>query len=164
MKANKNSLHAKLYKFTYSTDFPVNLCPYFWKLVWAVIVFLPNLICQIPYYSFVFFIRQRPHDCSERRAGSIIIYVALAIVWAYLYSTFEFGKAIFTNYAYSEGAAVGGLVINGSIILVAVGLIGIHFIRARSPVKNPPKEKRPNILAEFIKASYNRYCPKIDWE
>jgi hypothetical protein len=26
------------------------------------------------------------------------------------------------------------------------------------------KEKKPNILAEFIKAKYNKYCPKIDWK
>jgi hypothetical protein len=25
------------------------------------------------------------------------------------------------------------------------------------------KEKKPNILAEFIKAKYNKYCPKIEW-
>ena len=23
--------------------------------------------------------------------------------------------------------------------------------------------KRPNIILEFIKAKYNKYCPKIDW-
>jgi hypothetical protein len=33
-------------------------------------------------------------------------------------------------------------------------------------VKNPnyePYEKKPNIIIEFIKAKYNRYCPKIEW-
>jgi len=34
-------------------------------------------------------------------------------------------------------------------------------------IENPnyaPYEKKPNIIIEFIKAKYNRYCPKIDWE
>ena len=25
-------------------------------------------------------------------------------------------------------------------------------------------ENRTNIITEFIKAKYNKYCPKIDWE
>jgi hypothetical protein len=26
-----------------------------------------------------------------------------------------------------------------------------------------PYEPKPNILIEFIKAKYHKYCPKIDW-
>ena len=48
MKADSKSLHARLYKFTYSSDLPVNLCPYFWKLVWGVIILIPNFIIQLP--------------------------------------------------------------------------------------------------------------------
>ena len=34
-------------------------------------------------------------------------------------------------------------------------------------VPNPnyvPYENKPNLIIEFIKASYNKYCPKIDWK
>ena len=34
-------------------------------------------------------------------------------------------------------------------------------------VPNPdyvPYEEKPNIIIEFIKAKYHRYCPKIDWK
>ena len=34
-------------------------------------------------------------------------------------------------------------------------------------VSNPdyvPYEEKPNIFIEFIKAKYNKYCPKIDWK
>lgn len=33
-------------------------------------------------------------------------------------------------------------------------------------VRNPdylPHEEKPNIIIEFIKAKYNKYCPKIEW-
>ena len=26
-----------------------------------------------------------------------------------------------------------------------------------------PKEKKPNLIVEFVKAKYGQYCPKIDW-
>jgi hypothetical protein len=28
----------------------------------------------------------------------------------------------------------------------------------------PRKEDKPNIIIEFVKAKYNRYCPKITWK
>jgi apolipoprotein N-acyltransferase len=27
-----------------------------------------------------------------------------------------------------------------------------------------PEAKQPSIITEFIKAKYNKYCPKIDWD
>jgi hypothetical protein len=29
---------------------------------------------------------------------------------------------------------------------------------------DPVKEKQPSIIKEFVKAKYNKYCPKIDWK
>lgn len=27
-----------------------------------------------------------------------------------------------------------------------------------------PEVKQPSIITEFVKAKYNKYCPKIDWD
>ena len=50
MKLNQNSLSAKLYRWFYKTDtMPTNLCPYFWKLVTAVILSPLFAIYTLPY-------------------------------------------------------------------------------------------------------------------
>ena len=28
----------------------------------------------------------------------------------------------------------------------------------------PVEPKQPSIIVEFVKAKYNKYCPKIDWK
>ena len=48
MKIKTNSIHAKIYRFVYSSDLPMNLCPYFWSLIWAIVVFIPDLIIKLP--------------------------------------------------------------------------------------------------------------------
>ena len=51
-----------------------------------------------------------------------------------------------------------------------IGIIWfIHYIQDKIKERKwenrnlPKKEKRSNIIIEMVKATYYKYCPKIDW-
>ena len=41
----------------------------------------------------------------------------------------------------------------------------IQYLKEKSSERRylPKKEKRSNIIVEMVKATYYKYCPKIDW-
>jgi hypothetical protein len=60
------------------------------------------------------------------------------------------------------------------LVLIAIGIIeGVRYLREystkdesyydESQDKWVVKKAKVNMTAEFIKAKYNKYCPKIDW-
>lgn len=161
MKANRKSIHARLYKFTYSSDLPDNLCPYFWKLVLGVLMFIPNLLLQLPmliYNSILSLFGKRPYnDCNDRRVYGFIIYFSVIVLFLYSYMNYNWFKAIFNYYSYDCVVANFGWIINGTIIF----LILRYFYFKLKPIKH---KKQDNIIKEFIKAKYHKYCPKIDWK
>lgn len=162
MKADRNSPHAKLYEFTYTSNFPSNLCPYFWKLIWAIIILIPNFIIQLPALIINLF-RRGSYDCSDFRVLGILIYILLMFLYVYGMGTFNWVKAIFNCYSYNQELAI----IGGGFNSIIFGGLSLFFIIRYFKNKKPKlinEEKKPNIVAEFIKAKYNRYCPKIDWE
>lgn len=170
MKANKKSLHAKLYRFTYTGDLPENLCPYFWRLVFGFLVLIPNFVIQFPSLikGKIKTSWKEPNCYWNRRCGAEI-WLSLVPITIYLVSTWNLIKAAFNTYYYDYELANVGLAINSIILLIALAFIlcvlveegKLDFILNRNKEKS---EAKPNIIVEFIKAKYNRYCPKIDWD
>lgn len=160
MKADRNSLHAKLYEFTYTSDLPINLCPYFWKLVWATIIFILNFIIQLPALIINVFTKDSD-DCKERRSMGIAIYIALLIIFGYSIITFHWIKMMFQCYSYSQELANIGLGFN-LVIFIVSSFFFIKYLLGKR--RKRIKEKRPNLVVEFVKGKYGKYCPKIDWE
>lgn len=67
-----------------------------------------------------------------------------------------------TRGVWDLGAIIGyGGVIFGGLYFLYV-LIRRTIIKRRK-ANVTYEEPTPNILAEFIKAKYNKYCPKIEW-
>ena len=49
MKLTKNSFNSKLYRWFYCTNqLPINLCPYFWKLLMAWVLLIPVVVITLP--------------------------------------------------------------------------------------------------------------------
>ena len=163
MKANKKSIHTKLYKFTYKSNLPDNLCPYFWKLVAGILMFIPNLILQLPTLLFelvgLLFRYKSGNDCTDRRIYGFVTYMSIAVLSIYGSITYHWFKAMFNTYSYDWGWANLGWFINGVIIFF---LLRYFYLRLR-PSKSY-EEKQPSIIIEFVKAKYHKYCPKIDWK
>lgn len=179
MKLNANSIHAKLYCWFYGKhkeyDLPNNLCPYFWKVVLAWILLVPYAVFCTPFIliheAFSKSYKNGDNKFGERIGISFIIYI-------FLFALFVLGVgvgALFTTYEKGSLFAnmmPGAILFWGVLIIVGIyqgikALIG--FIRESRKVYDEHgyrvyPEKKPNLVVEFVKAKYNSYCPKIDWE
>lgn len=170
MRANTNSLHAKLYKFIWSGDLPENLCPYFWKLVLSIIFLIPVLIVRIPIYFFslvimlyhkIVGIKGEDGMPEERVIQNMIgfligsfIYAILTVIW----SEIMWFKWLFNAYSYDFGGPIVGGAVNGGLLFFLTYYL-FSKIKSRKVIND-----YPNIISEFISAKYYEYCPKIEWE
>lgn len=168
MKFSKNSWHTKIYQLTFANgSLPNNLCPYFWKLVVAIIVFVLWGWFYIPAFianRIVSKIEKEDDKLgAEKGFFSIFFGIALAINFI-LYLLLS--CVLFWIYPHDQIWQLGGALT--ATLLTVIGIILLVEWRKRIREKNPKKtamvKKKPNIFVEFVKAKYNRYCPKIEWQ
>lgn len=173
MELNYNSLSAKVYRNFYEKSrMPESLCPYFWKLVVAwplTILFSPLLI---PFWIV---------DKLNGGDNESVPFPAQALIGILMYGAvfcvFCLGVTISSIWiTYYQGTHWYGCFVAGFVVIFvalvgsAVFLISKLKDRRRERLYDeegnylPSEEPKPNILVEFIKAKYNKYCPKIDWK
>lgn len=177
MKLKSNSISSKLYRWFYGTkELPTNLCPYFWKLVLAWLVLVPySLVCLPVILTEIYDKEYRYTDNSTgKRIGlSAIIYI---MIFSILCMVSFFG-IFFINP--EEDSFYFFTVTLGSmlwIVTIVVGSIeGVKALKERNQrrkikydergnrIWDEPKEEKTYLVVEFVKAKYNKYCPKIDW-
>ena len=166
MKLNKNSISAKLFRWFYGTsELPTNLCPYFWKLVMAYVFAIPLFIISLPYVII-------DKDSCNESLGSRI---GLGFVcWFILFLLITALTPIMLFwYTPVKDSFLEILIYCGFLTWVVGLLIGIiwfiHYLGEKIKERKwesrnlPKKEKRSNIIVEMVKATYYKYCPKIDW-
>jgi hypothetical protein len=157
MELNKNSVTSKIYRWFYnkaSNEMPNNLCPYFWQLVFMWIVFIPSVILSLPYsiyYKLNF--NKFEHHPGVGIVGWAFLYFVKCSLISFGWLFFEYEKA-----SYLECCAFLGIL----IIFISLMIFLPEIIKYFKP-KTHTKPK-PNIIIEFTKAKYNKYCPKIDWK
>jgi hypothetical protein len=177
MEINYNSISARLYREFYNTkNMPQSLCPYFWKLVfaWPITILLSPLL--IPFWII------NKLDKSDT-AGIPVIGKAFigAILYACLFLVFCIGVTISSMWVtYYTGTIwwqwyIGGFIVMFGLLVFGVILLA-RMLKDRRYQKRleerwdengnyiPREENKPNLLIEFVKAKYNRYCPKITWK
>jgi hypothetical protein len=179
MQLNKNSISAKLYRWFYNQNvMPNNLCPYFWKLVLMWITILPFILITLPAQIITKFDRKTFGESIGYTFAFYFVSFAL-MVFAILPISF------FTTFAdggFWDSMRIGSILFWGGLIILAlyygIKYLFIWFKEGRKLYDEDGrryygydsernkiyyKTKKPNIIAEFIKAKYNKYCPKIDW-
>lgn len=177
MNLNLNGISARLYRWFYATkDMPQTLCPYFWKLVIAYLLFIPWAIISLP----IRVIGIDTDSSGEKFIMSLILWTCVCMGLCGLFSITAFWKF------YDEQTFLGKVQRAGIITLIIVTLlslaIGIVYLVGHikdrrtikqleyiwsdeGVVKNPDYiAPKPNLVKEFIKAKYHKYCPKIDWK
>lgn len=162
MKANTKSLHARLHNLVYTNKLPNNLCPYFWKLVLAFILFIPAFIIQLPILISDLFTKYK-NDTEDRYNMGFVFWLITIILTSISIPTIHLFKMMFNCYSYSWDIAILGIIVWSMIGLVTIVTLLALCLKNRI-IKNRYKEKQPSIIGEFIKAKKNKYCPKIDWE
>jgi hypothetical protein len=167
---SQNSMHAKLYKFTYGQYLPDGLCLYFWKLVIATIIFIPNFIMQFPSRTLAYVLGKfnKEDNTGDEMVGpsdymvlGVISYIAIFISIIYFYGIVSLVKEMFNCYSYNHYAANLSL----TLTLAVLAIIGLRYLviyLANREEKITVKE--PSVIKEFIKAKYGKYCPRINWK
>lgn len=177
MKLKSNSISSKLYRWFYGTnELPNNLCPYFWKLVLAWLVLIPYSLVCLPVILMELsdqFYGYNDNSTGKRIGMSALVYfVAFCAMCMVSFIGFFFvtpEKDSFYMFAGTVGAMVW-------VFSIVIGIIEGHkalkeWNRNRKikydengrRIWNQPKEEKTYLVVEFVKAKYNKYCPKIDW-
>lgn len=181
MKLKTNSLNAKLYCWFYGKDkynLPNNLCPYFWKLVLAWVLVAPySLFCTLYILTYEVFdnkYENGDHKTGERLGISVLFYGIIFI----LFLMINVIVRVFVDY--DPNSNFSNLLGPGIMIWVIVICVGVyegvnalvkHIKQSRIKydkdgyrIYPEAKEKKPNLIIEFVRAKYGKYCPKIDWK
>ena len=169
MNLSKNSLTARLYRWFYNKNtMPANLCPYFWQLVWMWLTIIPFMVYTLP---FQLFIRFRKEDSKETLEIATIGYVVLFLSACMVISIIH----LFAPY--DGDNAMIGFVAFGIIAWIILFFIGAGFLiisvkdylmtkRYQKKYQNNLQSESPkpnSVVVEFVKATYNKYCPQIKW-
>lgn len=168
MKLNLNSNSAKLYRWFYGKEYmPSNLCPYFWKLVIAYIFGLPLLVLTLPYIILNLINGDdNPDTIGSRILASAFMYTVTYFAIAMLSPI----MLLFMKFPKHGTSYLHDLLIQGILLWVVAIVVGIYLLIRAMHNKYSEKKfedasyKKPNIVIEMVKAKYNKYCPKIDWE
>ena len=175
MELNKNSISSKLYRWFYGTNgLPNNLCPYFWKVVLMYLTIIPYILISIPVVVYDMFDKQ--YENTDRSTGgrlgvSIGVYAGVLILISLITSVVGLFTHIEPKSFWEFSQFLGWLLWLG--LIVAGVLHGITYLReytttdksyySETEKKWIYKKTKVNLTTEFIKAKYNKYCPKIDW-
>lgn len=168
MKLKSTSITATLYKMFYGTwNLPKSLCPYFWQVVLMYILLIPSAIFCIPYHILRISARRKYIDDSYifKMLLSFLLYLVIFTVGACIYTCSGYITWLLNGsdpLLFTDRQAMG-LVISLCILLIIFGLL-IKFLISKIASIGTYKQKEPSLIKEFIKAKYNKYCPKIDWE
>jgi hypothetical protein len=174
MTLDQNSTSARLYKWLYSTeDLPNNLCPYFWKVVLAYLIIIPYTLLALPYLiGLAIYKESSKNDSFGKRIGiGFILYFMIFAASSALCFIGIFFIPPAEKSLYQFMAIMGGI-----IWLVCLGLGGSHLWDVYTENKRKSKiryneqgyriyeEPKSNLIVEFVKAKYGKYCPKINWK
>lgn len=163
MNLKTNTWYVKLWDYTYAEGLPDNLCPFFWKLVTAMLLFIPNVILRIPVVFMNTFMYSKYNQIEKgdpRTAIGIIIYAMIIVIIFYIFCLYNYILWLFQAYSYNSSAATYG----GFLLFLTIGII-IARIWDKKDVTDKLKEKTSNnIIVNYIKAWYNNHCPRIKWD
>ena len=177
MKLNSNSISSKLYRWFYVTkELPNNLCPYFWKLVLAWLVLIPYSLVCLPVILAEIYDKEYSYtdNSTGKRIGlSTLIYGMLFFILCMISFFGLFFIEPEKDSFYGFMRTIGGLL---WVISIVIGIIEgtkalkewnrtrkIKYDENGYRIWNQPKEEKTYLVVEFVKAKYNKYCPKIDW-
>ena len=175
MKLNINSNTAQLYRWFYGTSrMPESLCPYFWKLVLMWTFILPYSILSLPAIIMERIDRSQFHSTGERAGLGFIAWFILFILICMVSWVGLFFVEPVKDTLYYHSIVIGGM---GWVLSFGIGIAtaynyltkqwknrNIKYDEFGRRIWNPIVEEQDSIIVSFVKASYNKYCPRIDWD
>lgn len=148
MNINKNSWHYKLVKNTFNNSgrIPTSLCPYFWSVVFRVVVYGAMAFLAVFLASNMLF--------------EPMVSLGLSTVWAYIASFF----ASILMSATAVGVGIG--------VVLGIAWVYDHisewnsdrkYENAKKEIEDRKNGVQPSILSAFIKAKHRKICPMLNF-
>lgn len=170
MNLNYNSISAKVYRLFYNTHrMPESLCPYFWKLVVAYPITILLLPLLLPTWIVT---RISGDDTEDTPLGALA--VMGAVIYLFIFLLICIGVFISSYWiTYYVKTTMFSMYLTGMSSSIILGSFGVGFLikylikRRRYSRKYNNEDVYPdnkNVVVEFVKAKYNKYCPKIHWD
>ena len=149
---------------------PQSLCPYFWKLAIMWVFIVPYTVITLPIVVLKY---ESRNSTSERAALGMLL-------WLFLFVAFSMVSLIGIFWIDPEknptfrGLFIAGIV--GWVVAAVFGVVGlIHWLKDKWESRHIRYDengyriytdpvKQDSILVSFVKAKYNKYCPKINWK
>lgn len=156
LNLSESSWHGKMYIMFYTKGLPQSLCPYFWKLVMSIILFIPMVVwyALTTVLYLIYYRKNFKYPVFFKRKDLIISTNLNTWTWIICFLIKLF---------LDKNFLVIILWIVLSVICVGIYfLISVYFSNKDKKVKIK-KEHNPTLLKEFIMAKYYKYCPKINW-
>ena len=178
MELNINSFGTKLYQWFYGVrtyNLPNNLCPYFWKTVLMYLTIIPYTLFCLPVVIYDLFDKSYENGdrtVGERMGVSFGVYIGLFVISSLLFSI----SGLFIKF--EPKSFFEAMMLIGTLVWAALAVIGViegaKYLREYSTSDKSyydreqdtwvVKKTKFNMTTEFIKAKYNKYCPKIEWK
>lgn len=174
-KLKKTSISTKLYMWVYNREvyeLPTNLCPFFWKTIFAYILSIIVGTLSLPIllitgfgkFMFTSYIQKSIASLSQ---FTLAVYVITWFAWCYIAAISLFFNT-YSNGSLMEAASSIGLILwFGTIVFILIRIIELyrkHLSNKRWRENGLPKKQvADNIIIEFIKSKYKKYCPSIEW-
>lgn len=166
LQSNYNSWHARIYKYFYNIDnneLPDNLCAYFYKSLFSILLFIPYALFEIP--SRVFPDVGRNTNVNKIFRG-LVFYFGIFLIISFFIKIIEIFYYDFNLHPKLDKCIILGFSMVCIIIMFGIFvLIGYLFKTIKNKFFHKHNEsQKTNLLLEFIKAKKNKYCPKIEWK
>lgn len=180
MELSKNSVWAKLYRWFYvEKAMPETICTYFWKLLLAVLLSPVIFIFALPTNIINLFTKNigdgyvdlfLSDTFTERFIVNVVVNVGILCILCILIALYTipvYGMFDVSHYLYHFQFTGAVTILVGIVILLSA--FGIYLNKIYDKFKNRNKnvkDKKPkvNLLKEFIKSKYNKFCTKINWK
>lgn len=175
---SRNGLNAMAYRWFYGLreyGLPNNLCPYFWKSVFMYLTLIPYAVFCLPVIIWEIFDKgyeNGDRSCGERIGVSFAFYVAVFALIGLLSAIglffFKYEKDSFFEVAAIIGCLLWALGL-GIGAWELFKFLGNKVVENKHYYDNEKRQyvtikSKPTLVAEFVKAKYNKWCPRIDWE
>jgi len=170
MELNKNSLTAKLVKYSYPFDgLSNNLCSFFWQAFFAYL-FLPFIAIHYFFeslylnFNFKLVLDKNDKPFLLKIFYGLIIYIEIVFFIGISFITGLIiidSNILFLNFAFGFTALICSYFILKKIITILIKIISFFFSYFNRIEK---KEKKKNIISEYIKAKKQKICPIINWK
>jgi len=175
MTLSKNSWHYWLYTTVYSTSVPTNLCPYFWKLVWGCIIFIPITIIFVPWLllNWISDRKEFTYPNYYKDSPPALILTIATILGVNMIAMFWHWP---TKLQWLKGSQSAWFVLGVIGWCIGIFILVVYIVtkageaieerKLQRMIKGETtfKEKKPNIIKAFIRAKIEKSCPRIDWD